>query len=530
MRNPVYCFTRWGKLDFVVRMRGSRPAGNRLVRAKDPKSVKKTLPAVAPREGSGGGRRGLRYGLAAAACALAVFVAYSEAAMAWPEVVAPGYFISRGGLLYRDVIFPHPPALMLLIAVVGKVFGFSAWSLRGLIAVPMAVTAALVVLNTRREAFFVSSLLGMSVSILWALYMDGLAVWPDPFVAPIVLGGGLLLERYQRSRSRRDLVVAALLLGLCFLFKQTTVWVALAGMVWVLIRTRSLLETVRYAGWAAAPGIAFVVGWGAVFRTMAHVDWTIRFVLFSPLRTEIAQIPVWDDIHEIIPVFLIALTGLLLPVALRRRVSPLVFLAVGVIPMGYPRTGLLHSTAVIGLAAMLTSRATSEAVELFSVQETFPKARLAAAAVGMAAAITALAVAFVNGGATLLDGYHGRLRYWDDGLTEYLTQGVRSRVSRGGTVYLYDLHRDNVYIRTGSTPPGGFFVNSSLWYLFTPGVDERSVDALSGCHCPVLFHVTGTADGRNGVARLQGTRIYRFVSRLPTRGTLDASYLWKQTP
>src|SRR6202008_2071062 len=142
-------------------------------------------------------------------------------------------------------------------------------------------------------------------AILWQCYMDGLAVFPDPLLPPVLLAAALLLERFDATGSRARLREGGLLLGLAIMVKQTSAWVALAALAWALLRRKGGRTVLELAAAIAAPYALFVVLWGAAFRTTAHVYWTLYVPVFSRFAGEIGDRAGLADFHEVLAPFLV---------------------------------------------------------------------------------------------------------------------------------------------------------------------------------------------------------------------------------
>ena len=467
-----------------------------------------------------GARSPARLFVIGAAAFLAGLVPFLVRVRAWPEIAAPAYFVSRGGLLYDSIFFPHTPLLISTMAGLGALFGFSAFLFRAMLAVGLAATAALVAGGLERERGFAvaaAASVGLAVTLLWEAYLGGFAVWPDVLMAPLVLGAALLLERHEVAPSRRRWIAAGLCLGIAILVKQTSAWVALGAMAWAISRRKRPAEIAGLAAAIALPYAAFAVLWAAAFRTSAHVYWTLVVPLFSSHAAEIRTTSgLWSDAHEALAPFLVVPAVLLLErAAARRRPSPMPWMIVATAGMAWPRGDLLHLTAAVGLIAFLTARCVL--LVIAAVRRWHAGAlrvgALAAGTGGAALLVIALGVAGVGGGAQLADEWGGEVFYWDDPLTDILSAEVAAKAPPGSAVFLYNTNRDNLYARTGTTTPGGLYVNSSFWFYFNKrGVGERVTNALRDFRGWVLFREPAPDD-----KPLRDTELHRFLAEHAVR-------------
>lgn len=457
--------------------------------------------------------------LAVPAAVLAAALPFVAQTTAWPEIVTPAWFVTQGVRLYDGILFPHTPLLILLTAAAGTLFGFSAATLRSLPALALAASAVLLVLGARphgasRRGPIAGFLLGVPLLAFLTVYADGPALWPEPFLAPFLLAGVLLLERAGRTRLARDVAVAGLVFGTALLVKQTSAWAALAALLWLLLcgRRRDARSALLFAGAVALPYAAFLVTWALAFRTLAHARWTLLYPVFSGMSREIALPLAGADVHEALTLFVpfaaLALAAAALPDALSRR-TPLIAVAIGAVGMAWPRPGLLHLSAVTGLAALAAVRTTLALPAVFwRLRRRAPGfGRLLAPAGSTALLAVALGVAVLGAGPLLFDRLGGPLFYWDDAVTRAQAESVRARVPAGGELLVYG-GRQTLYPITGTRAPGGLYVNPGFWYcLNRDGGDERLVSALRARPgLPVLYRAPSSGEGP-----VRNTRVFAFL-------------------
>ena len=285
---------------------------------------------------------------------------------AWPEIVVPAYFVARGARLYDSIFFPHTPLLILTIALGGKLFGFSSLLFKGIVGTSMAATGALLVAGVRPgerrgTARAIGLAIGIPLYVLLSLATDGPTLWPEPFLVPLVLGAALALEKYEKAGRDQSLVLAAVLLGLAILVKQTAAWMLLAAVAWTLSSggRRRLRGGLLVAALGALPYLAFLLGWGAWFRTTAHFRWTFLIPLFGGFARDIGRgvdLPTMLDgliLFAVLPA--IGLIRSSVPSS-GTSGSPAIWLALSAIGMAWPRWGVPHLASAIGLLALLATR------------------------------------------------------------------------------------------------------------------------------------------------------------------------------
>jgi hypothetical protein len=463
--------------------------------------------------------RGGRAAYVALAAAVLVPLPFLVKVVAWPEMVTPPYFVSRGAVLYDEVIIPYTPLLILLIAALGKVFGFSAPLFRGVIALSLAATGGLVaasILRRRNTSGRVALLflVGLPLTAAWTLYFEGPTLWPDPFLAPLLLAAGLVLEEGDRIDDPSSIRNGGLLLGLAILVKQTSAWVLIAALVWACLasRRRSPKDGLRLFSWATVPYAVFVTLWGLIYRTTAHVRWTLLFPLAGH-AAEIGARPDAADLKEVVAPLLVLPAGLLIALALRRRpwTSPLGFLTIGAAGMVWPRWGLFHLAGATGLLAVQATGSLRALGICLRKLRRRRAARLTALSLSTGAGLLAIHVAVGGLGAwALLQGeVGGGVRFWDAANVESASRLVQDRVGAGGTFLNHSFASDTVYVKSGTRPPGGLYVNTGFWFFLNKDdLDARLVRALRNDREGLVLFSEPTGVDRDRSIR---TGLYRFL-------------------
>jgi hypothetical protein len=412
---------------------------------------------------------------------------------AWPEIVVPAYFVTRGGVLYDTIIFPHTPALILFTALAGKLFGFSAPLFRGIVAISMACSGALIAFAARDR---MRAFAGTIAFVVFSVFAVAVTLWPDPLMAPIALAAALALERFDDTGSRRELIAGALLFGLCIVTKQTAAWLAIAGALWLVARRARPRDLATYAAIVALPYALFVGGWALWYSTIQHVFWTLI-------------VPLSGHSHEIVafsPPMLLRMLLVIAAIVLATTTwrSPLPWIALGALGMAWPRVDVLHLSASLAIAGALIARA--------------PLRRLAA--VGVLIAIAAVIPRW---------RLHGPAFFWNDRATSFYTEQVRRRVAPGGAFLNFNTQNETLYAVTGTTTPSGIYVNPKFWYYLNKnGLDERLCrDLASRRGTPILFSYL---DARVEDPRSAATCLYGVVARAPVVEPINRATSWRRVP
>lgn len=477
------------------------------------------------------------WGLAALAAAAAGSSAAFLGVTAWPEIVTPAYFVSRGLVLYREVFFLHSPLLICATAVLGWLLGFSGALFRVIVGVSIGATAGLLVVDAGRRrgrsAATGALLLGTPLLLGWVVYTEGPALWPDPILASMLLSGALVLERFERSGARRDLVLGFLVLGAAILVKQTAAWAGLAALAWLVARSRRRdPSTVVRAGLLlVAPCALFGLVWGLVFRTTSHLYWVFVVPLIHGRTGETAVPADLATVHEALALYLgfaaLSLLALVLPAGRRLR-SPVNWIAAGGTLMAWPRADLLHLAGLVGLVTLVLVRA--GALVPFLARRLLKRgvsgSRLASFAVGSALVTTAVAVAALGAGPLGLDRVGRSVVFWDDSVTTRAAEDVRRHVRPGQEVLVFNARYETLYAITGTRFPGDIYVNAGFWYYLNKrGTDERVVEILRARPgLPILFR-----EPPDDAVEARRTALYRFLtSSTVVDEVVDAGTSWRR--
>lgn len=455
---------------------------------------------------------------AAIAAAAGCVLPYVCSVTVWPEVLAPAYFVSHGLIMYRDIFFPHTPLLSHLTALAGALFGYSASTLRGVLALSIGATTVLVALGVRHNRLGrrLGLVLGVPLALLLTIYTDGPALFPDNWMAPLVLGACLCLESFERNGRRRDLIGGGVLLGLAILVKQTSAWMSLAALAWLLVSSgrRSLRAVTTLGAAFVAPYAAFTVGWAIAFQTWSHLRWTLLVPLqMGRAGDNLALV----DLHQAPELIILFLAVPAYEAARRalpagsRLTSPALWLLLGCAAMTFPRAGLIHVASSIGLLAVLTVRGVHIMAALVRrwARRSPGLRTLTLGTISAACLTVVLSVSTLGAGDLLVGSLGGPAYYWDDEPTRRVVALARARIRPGDSWLLYNSSRESVYAITGTRFVGNIYANPSFWdCLNKERTDERVVAELrSRPGTLVLMY-----EPARGQHELRATLIYRFLT------------------
>jgi hypothetical protein len=398
-------------------------------------------------------------------------------------VTTPGYLISRGLLLYRDIKFVHTPGLMELLAGAFAVFGVSAETVRVFaISWPLAAHAALLH-ETRRFRLlhrFWASAFFLSILYAW----QGSSLWPTVAITALAIP---IANALGRDRLR----AAGLWIGMAILLKQTAALLLVVVAIRFAMRRRASAFPV-VLGWASLP---YAVA-GCVFAGLGAGPEFVRWTLLIPFQLH-GDILLAATVPLAVAV-LTAFTPTLLE-ALRERPGEYevstrwhLLVAIGLLLAAYPRFQTLEFVACLPCLAVGTARFLRR-----------PEYRFRAFSQALLAAIT-LPTALLL---LLGERFDGRVVFWNDD-PAIATLVTQLRVLPPDTPLLLDIW-PNVLPQAGLLPPRRLYVNPWLPYLFR--FDDVQATITNQAHSrPTVFV------GRYGT-RLAGTRVGPYLVEFPLR-------------
>jgi hypothetical protein len=409
-----------------------------------------------------------------AALLVHLVIAWRLRVTAWPEVTTPGYLITRGMLLYRDIKFVHTPALMELLAGAFAALGVSAGTVRLFaIAWPLAAHAAL--LHETRTVRLADRFWGSAffLSLLYAWH--GSSLWPTVAI-------GALAIPIANALGREKLRSAGLWIGFAILIKQTAALVLLVVAIrFVLSRRTSALFKVL--AWSCLPYALT----GLLFTALGAGRDFLHWTLWIPFQLH------GDILHAPTGALALAVSAAFTPALFEAaREKPGEYevsvrwhlaVAIGLLLACYPRFHALEVLACLPCLAVGAARLLRRREQPFRA---FAHAMLAAITLPVALTVA------------LGDRFDGRVVFWNDdpAIARLVT---RLRVLPPDAPLLLDLW-PNVLPLSGRLPPGRLYVHPWLPYLFEFDEVQATITraALSHPTAFVAFYGTRAAGARVG--------------------------------
>lgn len=210
---------------------------------------------------------------------------------AWPSMILHPWLMSRGFLLYQDIIEPYLPLLPYFLRIFFSLVGFTivnlkifTWALILLIDF-LVYFLALKIWQNRTVAF--SSL---AFFIFWQPFLDGNGLWFDLATTPFLLLSCYFFFKFFLKNLTKNLILSGLFLGLAFFIKQTTFWFYLLLAAFLLLqKNKTLSRKIVEAICLCLPLLGFLILAVFYFSFKNNLSdflfWTLKFPFFILSRS-----------------------------------------------------------------------------------------------------------------------------------------------------------------------------------------------------------------------------------------------------
>ncbi|KKR83014.1 MAG: hypothetical protein UU29_C0008G0123 [Candidatus Daviesbacteria bacterium GW2011_GWA2_40_9] len=286
---------------------------------------------------------------------------------AWPEMLAYPYLFTSGFSLYKDFIFPYPPGLVWLLAVVFNFFDYQVEVLNVLTwGMILGIDIILYFILKRITASLFISLFFLGIFIFLQSFLEGNMLWFDlATVLPLLLGFYFALQ-WLEKKEIKNLFLTGLFLGLAIMIKQTALLYSVSFVFFYILTIKriNLKELVLLALGPlllVIPLLIYVI----VSESMSHfLNWTLVYPL-----TQWSKFPGYVD-FLISKRYLLVTLLLLIPLGgailsgkqlLKDKcfLLTLLFLVAALIAI-YPRFSFFHLQPAIALSVILFAKISME--------------------------------------------------------------------------------------------------------------------------------------------------------------------------
>lgn len=382
---------------------------------------------------------------------------------AWPEMFSYPYLFLNGFSLYKDFIMPYPPGLVLLLAGIFGVFGFTPLILKLFTWLIILIIDLLLFLILHKIApHRYLNLLFLLIFIFWQSFLEGNMFWFDIAALPFLLLAYLFSFQYLEDGKSKSLFFAGLFLSLSVIIKQITIIYLGLFFIFYLLKVRKFIkkDLVNLIG-GVLLGLLPFGSWLILTKTLKEFwQWTILYPLM-----EWSKFPGY--VNYLIPKkglavsVLLTLPLLVLPQNIRKYLKDwllllsLTYFLAAVIAI-YPRFSYFHFQPALAflliLIAVLSRKLSAQSLNYYLVL-----------------------LVLLTGGIIFLTGAASsgkEIRFYDAKEQE-ISQKIIQMSNFTKRVYLLGLNSSQ-YVFTKTLPPDHWSDNFG-WYLEIPGVQEWSL-------------------------------------------------------
>lgn len=390
-----------------------------------------------------------------------LFLLFNLQFTAWPEMFSFPYLLNNGFGLYRDMVVPYPPFLILVLAGLFKVFGYKVVVLK-IFAWALILASDVVLFLILKRLFKKDYLIFFSLItyIFLQSFLDGNMLWFDNVLVLPVLLIFYNLVKYFRNKDKKSLMYIGLFSAVAVLIKQTAAIYFLISFLIVLIIEKANIKKISGIFLFPAFGALIFVGYLLLSGDFAHFwNWTIYFPFkfWSKLPNYVDLDLSFSEARNL-RLALLALLPFFVNILKSRRIERVVvwFLLAALIAI-YPRFSYFHLQPALPFYAILVS------VTLGGLRKFWKISYLVFVVV---IAVTIIRpFAFVN--------WKVGTRFVDD-MNKVVLQELNS-VSNKDTVFLMGYH-SLYYVYSQKLPPKPW-LDIYNWHYEIPGVQESVLNS-----------------------------------------------------
>jgi len=385
--------------------------------------------------------------------------------IAWPEMFSYPYLLSKGYLIYKDIINPYPPILSWILQAFYIVLGTSLFSLKAITYIFILITDLLVFKIVKKILNFQYALFSLLIYILLQSSFEGNGLWFDLALTPILLFCFYIFYNIHKLKDRtipKHIYLLGTYLSLAFLIKQTVgFFVILSGLLitYIFRKNRNLFKfLITYIISLIVPLLitSLIVYKNGIFND--YLFWVFRypfvhlqstgFKLFPTLKQIILLIillfPLLFFITQKIKVFIISFTGIWFLVSLS-------FI--------YPRFSYFHLQPCLPYIAILISYL------LFEIKKVYQKILI----------YSYLFIILIIFSYFFSKYFRLEPRFYNRE-TINISKRLNNELINAGEVFFYNTSSEFFVI--GKLLPSKPWVDTFPWYLETKEVQKNIIKAL----------------------------------------------------
>lgn len=392
---------------------------------------------------------------------------------AWPELLSYPYLFLNGFELYKDFIMPYPPGLILYLASIFKLSGFSPEALKNSFWLLVLFTDIILFATLYIQRNSVLVVFFLLTYILLQPFLDGNMLWFDYATVLPVLIGYIFFISWLDKRNKNHLLVSSAFLSLAILVKQIS-FVYFVGftLFYFFVRKRILINELKMIAIGFTPVFIFFAYLLYLNNLEFFWNWVIYFPLFEWSKFPGYLILHIDESQKIILSLLFAPVAFILftKKILREKkfLVSMVFLFSAIFAI-YPRFSFFHFQTVLAFLIIIFFQL---AINLNNKIKLFFLLSL----VGLVFLEVHLLLPFNQWGGT---------RFFGD-YEKHISEEIKQLTNPSERIFLFG-PPSSIYADANRIPPKNWADNFG-WYLEIPGVQEWAIEGLKKTPPKYIFY------------------------------------------
>lgn len=396
---------------------------------------------------------------------IAAGLTFSTQHTAWIEMLVYPYLLNHGFVLYRDLIAPYTPLFLWFLQFVTSFLGYTP-------QVSLGITLFLIILNIIIIYFISKSLwknmgigiLSAALYLLWFSYFEGNGLWFELFQTPFILLSFYFFYLYFfRNQFMKNLFLGALFLSISFFIKQSTLWIILFIVGWILInhKRKSLYSLCIFAAPLVVLLILTTLVTGLAGYSSNYWQWAFGFAFFRfPFSPGHSDYPTFTQIVKLgIPLSVLIL--MLVSKGLKKeKLFQIIFLAASAMAI-LPRWGLFHLQPFLGLFAVVIA---PSLWNWFTGKVLWKKYALVGLIVLWVVVVGRQSQRF----------WQKPIRFFEPEIYQ-ISQILQAKEYKD--VFIFN-GPDQLYLLTGIIPKVKPYTQNFAWYLEEPGLQQQEIESI----------------------------------------------------
>jgi hypothetical protein len=379
-----------------------------------------------------------------------IFILLQMLFFPYPELFIYSYLTDKGFMPYKQIIDQHFPGVMFLPVNLYSL-GIDTLAEMRMVSFALIISGDLIFAKILKKLFNKNTyvFLGLLLYVFWQIYFEGHVLWIESFITPLLLGAFYLLMNFFDRKSYSQFYIAAFILGLSLVLKQTVL--PLVGLIYLyLIYKKVPLKNIFYSLLLFSLPMCMVLLYFIKIGIIKDFFyWTVTFNL-----TAFAQMgkthPTINDLIKTMPVFgtaAISILWLIRTRGLKKALLPGLFL-LGSLFFAYARFDYIHLQPALPFAVILI---------LFLLNNLKRNLLIASALVYFLVSLYIFIPSF------RFNNRPGISPMLNDIDTVSLVNLV-NKYKKGGSIFALGTY-PHIYYLTNTLPPGGIFSFQFPWFM-----------------------------------------------------------------